>query len=469
MVESHQQQRRAGHGRAEAGARPAGVRHRHHRRGRRIERFLEKPTWGQVFSDTVNTGIYVMEPEVFEHVAAEEAVDWSGDVFPALLAAGAPLYGYVADGYWEDVGTHESYLRAQADVLNRAVDVEIDGFELSPGVWVGEGAEVDPEAVLRGPLYIGDYAKVEAGAELREYTVLGSNVVVKGGAFLHRAVVHDNVFIGPGRPTCAAASSARTPTSCAAPGSRRARSSATSASSRRRRSSPTAVKVYPFKTIEAGAVVNTSVIWESRGHRQPVRAARRVAGWSTSRSRPSSSVRLASAYATTLKKGSRRHDQPRRVAGGARAQARRHQRADRQRDRRTRPRGGADCRSPGSTSASPRPVGGIMLRTTPGDPQSIDIVFLDEQRRRPFPGGAAQARAGLLPRGVPPGVPGRDRRADVPAARDSSSTRRSCCTGIDTTGVARGRRSRSSSTPPAVRRPWCCPRCSAVSASTCSR
>ncbi len=57
----------------------------------RIERFLEKPTWGQVFSDTVNTGIYVMEPEVFAHVEPGRPVDWSGDVFPAPLGKGAPL------------------------------------------------------------------------------------------------------------------------------------------------------------------------------------------------------------------------------------------------------------------------------------------------------------------------------------------------------------------------------------------
>ncbi|MDR0344171.1 MAG: nucleotidyltransferase family protein, partial [Nocardiopsaceae bacterium] len=109
----------------------------------RIQRFLEKPTWGQVFSDTVNTGIYVMEPEVLAHVAAGEQVDWSGDVFPELLESGAPLYGWVADGYWEDVGTHQSYLKAQADVLAGKVDTEIDGFEVSPGVWIAEGAEVD--------------------------------------------------------------------------------------------------------------------------------------------------------------------------------------------------------------------------------------------------------------------------------------------------------------------------------------
>lgn len=162
----------------------------------KVERFLEKPTWGQVFSDTVNTGIYVMEPEVFNYVEADVSVDWSGDVFPQLMKEGKPIYGYIAEGYWEDVGTHESYVKAQADVLEGKVDVDIDGFEISPGVWVAEGAEVHPDAVLRGPLYIGDYAKVEADVELREHTVLGSNVVVKTGAFLHRAVVHDNVYIG---------------------------------------------------------------------------------------------------------------------------------------------------------------------------------------------------------------------------------------------------------------------------------
>jgi mannose-1-phosphate guanylyltransferase/phosphomannomutase len=112
------------------------------------------------------------------------------------MKEGKPIYGYVAEGYWEDVGTHESYVKAQADVLEGKVDVELDGFEISPGVWVAEGAEVHPDAVLRGPLYIGDYAKVEAGAEIREHTVVGSNVVVKSGAFLHKAVVHDNVYLG---------------------------------------------------------------------------------------------------------------------------------------------------------------------------------------------------------------------------------------------------------------------------------
>ncbi len=83
----------------------------------RIERFIEKPTWGQVFSDTVNTGIYVMAPEVLDLVPADEKVDWSADIFPKLMAAGEAIYGYVTDRYWEDVGTIDSYLSVQGDVL----------------------------------------------------------------------------------------------------------------------------------------------------------------------------------------------------------------------------------------------------------------------------------------------------------------------------------------------------------------
>ena len=231
-----------------------------------IQRFLEKPTWGQVFSDTVNTGLYVMEPEVLAEIPPGEMMDWSGDVFPRLLERGAPLYGYVSESYWEDVGTHESYLKAQADVLAGRVQTDIPGFEVSPGVWVAPDAEVDADAVLTGPLCIGDHAKIEAGAHLREYTVIGSNVVVKEGAFLHRAVVHNNVYVGQGVTLRGCVIGKNTDVM------RLARIEEAAVVGDECVIEPeaylsAAVKVYPFKTIEAGAVVNTSVIWESKGQR----------------------------------------------------------------------------------------------------------------------------------------------------------------------------------------------------------
>src|SRR3954470_2294374 len=86
-----------------------------------IERFLEKPTWGQVFSDTINTGIYVLEPEIFDFIPEGRPVAFPGEVFPALLEPEKPLYGFTCEGYWEDVGTLEAYVGAHKDVLDGKV------------------------------------------------------------------------------------------------------------------------------------------------------------------------------------------------------------------------------------------------------------------------------------------------------------------------------------------------------------
>jgi mannose-1-phosphate guanylyltransferase / phosphomannomutase len=342
----------------------------------RIQRFLEKPTWGQVFSDTVNTGVYIMEPEVLAEVSPKESVDWSHDVFPKLLARGAPLFGYISDRYWEDVGTLESYLKAQADVLSRKVDSDIAGFEVSPGVWVAEGADVDPDAVLTGPLCIGDYAKIEAGAHLREYSVIGANVVVKEGAFIHRAVVHNNVFVGQGTTLRGCVVGKNTDVM------RLARIEETAVVGDECVIEPEAyisagVKVYPFKTIEAGAVVNTSVIWESRGQRT-LFGPRGVSGLINVEVTPELCVRLAAAHATMLKKGST-VTTSRDVSRAARTFKRAVQGAL-----------NASAINVVDLEALPLPVarfetarsdysGGIALRTTPGDTQSIDIIFLDER------------------------------------------------------------------------------------------
>src|SRR5689334_6786874 len=161
-----------------------------------IERFLEKPTWGQVFSDTVNTGIFVLQPEIFDWIDEGVPVDFSSEVFPALLDAGKPIFGSVMEGYWEDVGTLDAYVRAHQDVLDGRVELDVPGFQLSEGVWLGDGAEVHPEARIQGPALIGPNCRIEAGATVGEYTVLGANVNVGSDAFLQRSVVHDNSYLG---------------------------------------------------------------------------------------------------------------------------------------------------------------------------------------------------------------------------------------------------------------------------------
>jgi mannose-1-phosphate guanylyltransferase/phosphomannomutase len=265
-----------------------------------IERFLEKPTWGQVFSDTINTGIFVLEPEIFDYIEPEKPSDFSNDVFPRLLELGRPLFGAVAEGYWEDVGTLDAYVRAHKDVLDGRVRAEITGFELSDGVWLGEGAEIHPDARLEGPAVIGDYCRVEAGARLGEYAVLGTNVRVRRDADLERAVVHDNAYLGEGvrlrGTTVGRACDLRSGVRCeegAVLGDECFVGEGAVVGS--------GVKVFPFKTVEAGAIINSSIVWESRGARS-LFGREGVAGLANVDITPELAARVAMAFATTLKK-----------------------------------------------------------------------------------------------------------------------------------------------------------------------
>lgn len=266
-----------------------------------IERFLEKPTWGQVFSDTINTGIFVLEPSIFDHIPSDGPSDFSSDVFPTLLRAGKGLYGAVADGYWEDVGTLEAYSRVHADVLDGKVQLDIDGFELRHGLWLGEGAELHPDAVVEGFAVIGDSCRVDAGVRIGGYTVLGSNVRVRADADLERTVVHDNVYVGEGT---------------------RLRGAVVGRGSDLRRGSrlddgvvvgdqcfigenavvTSGVKIFPFKTVEAGATINTSIVWESKGARS-LFGSHGVSGIANVDITPEMAARVAMSFATTLKKG----------------------------------------------------------------------------------------------------------------------------------------------------------------------
>jgi len=265
-----------------------------------IERFLEKPTWGQVFSDTINSGIYVLEPRIFDWIAPDTSVDFSSDVFPKLLEAGEPVFGSVGEGYWEDVGTLDAYLRAHKDILDGRVTVRIPGFELSDGIYVGEGAEIHPDAVLNGPAVIGDNCYVDAGVRLGEYAVLGQGVRMRRDGELERTVVHENAYIGEGakmRGTLVGrASDLRRGVRCeegVVLGDEVfvGENAVLSAD----------VKVYPFKTIEAGAVVNTSVIWESRGARS-LFGRGGVSGLANVDMTPELAAKVALAFATSLKK-----------------------------------------------------------------------------------------------------------------------------------------------------------------------
>ena len=266
-----------------------------------IERFLEKPGWGQVFSDTVNNGIFVLEPEIFDFIPDGRPVDFSSEVFPALLDERKPLYGFVCDGYWEDVGTLEAYVSAHKDVLDRKVDLDVPGFRMEAGVWLGEGAEIHPLARVEGPAVIGTNTRVEAGARLGPYTVLGNNVMVQTDVDLERVISHDNVYLGRGvhlRGTVVGRGSDLRANARAEEGVVFGDECFVGA----RASINAGVKIYPFKTVEAGAIVNRSLVWESRGSRA-LFGRDGVAGLANVDITPELATRVAMAFGATLKKG----------------------------------------------------------------------------------------------------------------------------------------------------------------------
>lgn len=341
----------------------------------RIERFMEKPGWGEVFSDTINTGIYVIEPSVLGYIPSDEEFDFAADLFPLLLDKGLPAYGFVADGYWTDVGNLDAYLTVHRDVLDRKVKVNLSGFDMGGGVWRGRGTEVDPEAKLEGPLYLGENSRVEGGAEIRGYTVLGNGVVVKAGAFLHRAIVHDHSYVG---------------TSASLRGCVLGKNADVKQNARLEEGVVVAdechigegavlspnVKVYPFKTVDPGALVTQSIVWETRGVRS-LFGERGVSGLVNIDITPEKALRLALAFGGTMAKKA--------VAASSR---------DATRAARIIKRAmvvglnasGVDVHDlelvplPVSRfyARSARSIGGFAVRTAPFDPQSVDIQFFDE-------------------------------------------------------------------------------------------
>src|SRR3989440_12624442 len=164
--------------------------------GGRIERFLEKPSWGQVFSDTINTGIYVLEPEILRHVPADRPYDFSKELFPLLLEMGRPLYGHVCEGYWQDIGNLDQFRQANFDALDERVALEIPGIRLRGNVWIGEGVEVDDLDRVEGPAFVGNYCRIAAEAAVGPYSVLSASVTLRERARTERSVIDSSTHIG---------------------------------------------------------------------------------------------------------------------------------------------------------------------------------------------------------------------------------------------------------------------------------
>jgi mannose-1-phosphate guanylyltransferase/phosphomannomutase len=161
----------------------------------RIVRFLEKPSWGEVFSDTVNTGIYILSPEIFSRIKNDEVYDFSKDLFPALLKDNCPLYGYITNDYWCDIGDIGAYMQANRDVLSGSAKVTVEGVETSPGIWIGNNTVIEDGVRFEAPCIIGSGCHIGQGSRIGRFTVIGDNNIVSVQCGIKRSIIGRNCSI----------------------------------------------------------------------------------------------------------------------------------------------------------------------------------------------------------------------------------------------------------------------------------
>ncbi len=269
----------------------------------KIERFLEKPSWGQVFSDTINTGIYVLEPEVLNHVPIDRPYDFSKELFPHLLEMGRPMYGFELEGYWQDIGNLDQFRQANFDALDEKVALNVPGIRLRGNVWLGEGVEIDDVEQVEGPAFIGNYCRIAKDASVGPYSVLSTSVTLRERARTTYSVVDASTHIG----RSALIEGAVLGRSCDIRGHVRVQEGAALGDEVTIGAESTilpGVRIYPYKEVESGSTVHENVIWESRASSR-LFDKDGVAGLVNVDLTPEVAVRLAAALGTALKRGAR--------------------------------------------------------------------------------------------------------------------------------------------------------------------
>lgn len=162
----------------------------------RITSFVEKPTWSSVFSNTVNTGIYVFEPEIFKYIP-DGFYDFGKDLWPKLLKMKKNIYSYVMNGYWTDIGSLSEYQNGTKAALDGIVRINIDGKPLKKtDVIVGKNAVIDKTVKFIGKIVIGKNCNIGKNVFIDNGTVIGNNVTIKAGSIIKESIIWDNVTIG---------------------------------------------------------------------------------------------------------------------------------------------------------------------------------------------------------------------------------------------------------------------------------
>ena len=270
----------------------------------RIVRFLEKPSWGEAFSDTINTGIYILEPDAIKLIPPQTNFDFSQNLFPLMLSRKMRLYGKIMSGYWRDVGNVVEYRKVHIDFYegHLQLDLKIETTETNGGI-VNKGANVHLEdgVELTGRVILGNDVYLESGVKLHN-CVVGHRTRIGGRCDLKNSVIWSDCIIGPKTvmnssvvcshtrlgqnvqlldevivsDDCAIGDSATVKANC---------------------------KIWPGKTVDAGAIVSTSIVWGEKWNRELFTNSK-ITGLALTEITPEMAVRVGAAFGAFLGQGS---------------------------------------------------------------------------------------------------------------------------------------------------------------------
>jgi len=266
----------------------------------KIERFLEKPSWGEAFSDTINTGIYILEPSAIELIPMKQNFDFSQDLYPKMLKKQMGLYGKIMTGYWRDIGNIDEYQKVHVDLFDQNLKLDFKSKQtlkdnelyiagknstigknvsISGTVILGENVVIGDKCSLHNCI-IGDRTSVGAESNFKDTVIWADNIIGPGCKFnsavvcyrcrieknvqlLDRVIVSDDCYIGK---------SATVRANC---------------------------KIWPGKTIDEKAIVSTSMVWGEKWNRELFTNAK-ITGLALTEITPEMAVSIGAAFGAYL-------------------------------------------------------------------------------------------------------------------------------------------------------------------------
>jgi mannose-1-phosphate guanylyltransferase len=171
-----------------------------------IQRFIEKPGPDEVTCNTINAGIYVLEPSVLKHIPKGEAYSFERGLFPTLLEHKEPVMSFVFDKYWIDIGTPQKYLEVHQDILSRKFisprigKSALNRSSLPPGAVVDDKSIIDHDVVIRDGVriensVIGKNCKIDEGAHIVD-SVIWSGNTIDADARISGSLIGKGCYVG---------------------------------------------------------------------------------------------------------------------------------------------------------------------------------------------------------------------------------------------------------------------------------